>query len=99
MYKKAHINTGLRPGEICALTEDDIDFDAHEISVTKTLLYQKLDGDEGKEFHLGPPKTDSSVRTVPMNEVCEETIRKQIRLKKCFPLNIRKAESLLICYL
>lgn len=54
------------------------DFDNHSISVTKTLLYQKLDGDEGKAFHIGPPKTESSVRTVPMNKACEEALRKQI---------------------
>lgn len=65
------INTGLRPGEL---------------SVTKTLLYQKLDGDEGKAFHIGPPKTGSSVRTVPMNQACEEALRKQIRLKKMLSL-------------
>jgi len=76
------INTGLRPGEICALEERDLDFDHHMISVSKTLLYQKLNGDEGKEFHIGPPKTASSIRTVPMNAVCEDALRKQIRLKK-----------------
>lgn len=76
------VNTGLRPGEICALEADDLDFDNHVISVTKTLLYQKLDGDEGKEFHIGPPKTESSVRTVPMNSACEKVLEKQIQLKK-----------------
>ena len=80
------INTGLRPGELCALEEQDLDFDNHSISVTKTLLYQKLDGDEGKAFHIGPPKTGSSVRTVPMNQACEEALRKQIRLKKMLSL-------------
>lgn len=75
------VNTGLRPGEICALEESDLDFDNHMISVKKTLLYQKLNGDEGKEFHIGPPKTESSVRTVPMNTICEKALRSQIRLK------------------
>lgn len=37
------VSTGLRQGEICALTWDDIDFEKKEISVTKTLLYQKLE--------------------------------------------------------
>lgn len=76
------VNTGLRPGEICALEEDDLDFDNHVISVTKTLLYQKLDGDEAKVFHIGPPKTETSVRTVPMNSTCEKALKKQIKLKK-----------------
>ena len=76
------VSTGLRPGEVCALEESDLDFDNHMISVSKTLLYQKLNGDEGKEFHIGPPKTESSVRTVPMSEVCEKALREQIRLKR-----------------
>lgn len=76
------VNTGLRPGELCALEEEDLNFEERSISVTKTLLYQKFDGDEAKTFHIGPPKTESSVRTVPMNEACEKALRRQIRLKK-----------------
>lgn len=76
------INTGLRPGELFALTEDDIDFEKNEIKVTKTLLYQKLDGDEQKEFHIEPPKTNSSYRTVPINSFCREALQKQIVLHK-----------------
>ncbi len=76
------LNTGLRPGEMFALTEDDLDFDRKTISVTKTLIYQQLEGDEKKEFHLGPPKTDSSARTVPMDRTAEKALWKQIALKK-----------------
>lgn len=71
------ITTGLRQGELCALTWDDIDFEKKEISVTKTLLYQKLDGDSKKEFHINPPKTKSSKRTVPINRQCELALKKQ----------------------
>lgn len=76
------VNSGLRPGEICALEKSDLDFENHMISVTKTLLYQELEGDERKEFHIGLPKTESSIRTVPMNSECEKSLRKQIRLKE-----------------
>jgi len=84
------VNSGLRPGEICALDEKDLDFEKHTISVTKTLLYQKLDGDEGKEFHIGEPKTSSSVRIVPMNALCENALKKQIRLKNMLSLKYVK---------
>lgn len=76
------VNTGLRPGELFALTENDIDFDNKQISVTKTLLYEKFDEDEGKTFHIGPPKTKTSVRLVPMNKHCITALKRQIVQKK-----------------
>lgn len=71
------VSTGLRPGELCALRWEDIDFKKKEISVTRTLLYQKLDGDTKKEFHINPPKTKSSIRKVPINRQCELALKKQ----------------------
>ncbi len=71
------ISTGLRQGELCALTWDDIDLEKKEISVTKTLLYQKLEGDSKKEFHINPPKTKTSKRKVPINKQCEMALKKQ----------------------
>lgn len=76
------VSTGLRPGELFALTENDIDFENMEIHVTKTLLYQKLEGDTCKTFHIDDPKTYTSRRTVPINKYCEEALKKQILLHK-----------------
>ena len=76
------INTGLRVGELAALTEDDIDFEKKLIHVSKTLSYQKYENDDGKTFHFGPPKTKSSDRYVPVNVICEQYLKNQIRLKK-----------------
>lgn len=42
------VNTGLRPGELFALTIDDVDFETSVIKVTKTLVYQKYLEDEHK---------------------------------------------------
>ncbi len=72
------VNTGLRPGELYALTEDDIDLEDNVIHVNHTLLYQKLDGDTCKTFHMGPPKTDTSIRTVPINSYCRKALERQI---------------------
>lgn len=72
------VNTGLRPGELYALTEDDIDLENNVIHVNHTLLYQKLDGDTCKTFHMGPPKTECSKRTVPINSYCRKALQKQI---------------------
>jgi integrase len=71
------ITTGLRMGELCALTWDDIDFDKMEINIKKTLLYAKLDNDTCKKFHLHPPKTKTSNRKVPINRQCEMALKKQ----------------------
>lgn len=71
------ISTGLRQGELCALTWDDVDLEKKELTVNKTLLYQKLEGDEKKEFHINPPKTKTSNRTVPINKQCELALKKQ----------------------
>ena len=72
------VNTGLRQGELCALTPDDIDFDNHTLEVKRTLLYIKMAEDDKKEFHFGDPKTASSVRTVPLTKQCEEALKKQL---------------------
>ncbi len=71
------VNTGLRPGELCGLKWDDIDLDKMEISVERTLLYQKLENDEQKTFHFDPPKTKTSKRKVPINKQCEMALKKQ----------------------
>lgn len=76
------VNTGLRPGELFALTPDDIDLENGFISVTKTLVYQKYLTDDRKEFHIEPPKTKQSFRKVPINSVCRIYLEKQMQLKK-----------------
>lgn len=76
------VNTGLRPGELFALTLEDIDFENGFINVTKTLVYQKYLDDECKTFHIEPPKTKQSNRKVPINTVCREYLEKQFVQKE-----------------
>lgn len=76
------LNTGLRPGELFALTETDIHLDERYIDVNKTLVYQKYLTDSKKTFHLEPPKTEQSYRHVPINSICYEYLVRQIELKK-----------------
>lgn len=76
------VMTGLRPGELFALTEKDLDFENMLITVDETLVYQKFDEDDKKKFHLGPPKTLESVRKVPMTEECAQYLKRQIIMSK-----------------
>lgn len=76
------VNSGLRPGEIFALTESDIDFSNRVIHVNKTLVYQAFTEGEGKVFHVHPPKTKSSVRDVPITDTCLDALQRQIKQKK-----------------
>lgn len=75
------VNTGMRIGEICALTWDDIDLKAKRIIVNKTLSYRKLEGDEKRTFHIGPPKTTTSNREIPISSACEKALKKQFILR------------------
>lgn len=75
------VNTGLRPGELFALTKEDIDFENGYINVNKTLVYQKYLDDECKTFHIEPPKTKQSYRKVPINRKCRKYLEKQFALK------------------
>lgn len=75
------LNTGLRPGELFALTLDDIHFDEGYIDVNKTLVYQKYLDDTCKTFHIEPPKTKQSYRQVPINSECIKYLEKQFELK------------------
>ncbi|PKM56671.1 MAG: hypothetical protein CVU98_10050 [Firmicutes bacterium HGW-Firmicutes-3] len=75
------ISTGLRPGEVCGLTLEDIDFDAMLIDVNKTLVYQRFENDEKKMFHYDPPKSKSSKRQIPINQKYALALKKQIMQK------------------
>lgn len=75
------VNTGMRPGELFALTESDIDFENGFIDVNKTLVYQKYLTDTRKTFHLEEPKTKQSYRKIPINSVCKIYLERQIQQK------------------
>lgn len=75
------LNTGLRPGELFALTQEDIHLEERYIDVNKTLVYQKYLDDTCKTFHIESPKTKQSYRQVPINSECLKYLEKQFELK------------------
>lgn len=82
----------MTKAELFALTWDDIDLEKKEITVDKTLLYCKLDGDEKKTFHIDDPKTKTSARKVPINGICEKALKKQYIQKKVISDRYRNKE-------
>lgn len=74
---------GLRQGECCALTWNDIDFNKKEVSINKTLT-TKL---KGQLYTLSSPKTPNSNRTLPIPLKLlksYEKLLKQAKTKKYF---------------
>ena len=66
-------NMGMRIGEMAALTWDDVDFKKNMISVNKTVnRYRKAD--YGFTMAVASPKSETSDRTIPMNNVVKVTL-------------------------
>ena len=55
--------TGLRHGEAAALTWEDVDDDENVIHVTKSLTF-----DRAGRVVVGTPKSEASIRDIPMND-------------------------------
>lgn len=64
------LSSGMRIGEICALTWEDIDTDNGVIHIRKTIqrIYVIEDGVRRTELLLDTPKTKNSIREIPMSK-------------------------------
>ena len=61
------LNTGLRLGEICALSWDDICWDDHTLTVRGTVVRLSGDVASGKAaLRIDAPKTPTSLRQIPI---------------------------------
>lgn len=62
------LSTGIRIGEICALTWDDIDIENGVIHIRKTIqrIYIRESGIRHTELIIDSPKTATSIRDIPM---------------------------------
>ena len=70
------LNTGLRISELCGLTVKDIDFENGFINVDHQIIYDK-DG-----YRISPPKTENSVRQIPMLEPVRKALQEEIQNRK-----------------
>ena len=65
------LETGLRTGEMIGLTWDAIDWEKRTLTVNTTLEFRyKQD-----EWRAGPPKTESSYRTIPLTDTAYDILR------------------------
>ena len=73
--------TGLRIGELLALTWNNIDFDKNILSVTKTCH----DGNEnGKHIRIiDTPKTENSRRQIPLPKTLVKILKEMKKKSKC----------------
>ncbi len=64
------LSAGMRIGEVCALTWEDIDTDNGVISVNRTIqrIYVIEDGNRKTELILDTPKTKNSIREIPISK-------------------------------
>lgn len=63
------LSTGVRIGEVCALTWNDINTDTGIIHINKTIqrIYTLENGIGKTELYIDSPKTKNSIREIPMN--------------------------------
>ncbi len=74
VYRKWHavfvfmLGTGVRAGELSAITWDDCDFEARVIHIRHNLVYDSLRKEQGKEgnYSVNNPKTSAGIRSIPM---------------------------------
>lgn len=73
--------TGLRIGELLALTWNDVDFEKSILSVTKTCH----DGNENGEHIriIDTPKTENSRRQIPLSKTLVKMLKDMKRKSKC----------------
>ncbi len=75
-YKNQYLfvlNTGLRCGEMIALTWDDVDFQGRKVSVSKTAMVIS----SNSQLVVNPPKTKSSIREVPLTQEAFRILEEQ----------------------
>lgn len=75
---KLMIQTGMRVGEVGALTISDFDMKENVIHVTKTVARRE----DGSYYVSNTPKTDSGNRDIPMNEIVRQVYFDQLSLNE-----------------
>ncbi len=80
------LSSGMRIGEVCALTWEDIDVESSVIYIRKTIqrIYLVEDGKSRTELIIDTPKTKNAIREIPMTAELMKIIKP---LKKVVNVN------------
>jgi integrase len=78
------LQTGLRCGELIGLKWEDIDFEKRTITIQRTMEFRYAYG----EWLVGPPKSKSGYRTIPMTQKAYDILQ-----YKYAERNIRKVRD------
>lgn len=77
------LDTGMRQGELFSLTWSDIDFEQNTIDINKTYSYVKDPVTRKFKSLITEPKTENSVRCIPLPRRTKEILLKhQVQQKK-----------------
>lgn len=77
------LHTGLRIGEICALSWEDIDFDKQIIRVRHTVARVRASNDTSQtQLIIDSPKTKASIREIPISSKLMPIMRMTRELSK-----------------
>ncbi len=71
------LSSGMRIGEVCALTWQDIDIESSVINVRKTIqrIYLVENGESHTDVIIDTPKSKNSIREIPMTSEMIKIIR------------------------
>lgn len=71
------LETGLRISELSGLTDTDLDFVNRSIKIDHQLLRSTEDG-----YYIETPKTDNSIRQIPMTAAAYEAFKRVLKNRK-----------------
>lgn len=88
------LQTGLRTGELVGLKWDDVDFENKTLTVSRTMEYRYKVG----EWRVGPPKSKSGYRTIPLTDEAIRILKAQKeKNSKIKVINLEWADQVFLC--
>lgn len=88
------LQTGLRTGELIGLKWSDIDFKNKTMTIQRTMEYRY----STQEWRVGPPKSQSGYRTIPLTDEAIYLLKRQKDYnKKIKTINIEYADTIFLC--